>query len=251
MSHQFWYVNSCSLFERLSQQQLSRLERHARMRTFPKGSAIYLPTDQSQGAFLLGAGRVRICSTTPEGKQAILAFVKAGELFGEMALVQDGLREERAEAAEVCQVILLPADELRRLMAECSQLSLGIIKLIGLRRRRIERRLKSLLFRSTRERLGCLLIDLIDQFGKKCTDGTLVDVRLSHQELASIIGATRESVTIHLGELQSEGMIRQSRMRIIVTDLRSLTCEFGVSHQPNPAELISRDTGMLPAIHPK
>ncbi len=251
MAHQYWYVSSCSLFQRLSEDQLSRLERHARTRTFAKGEAIYLPSDQSNGAFLLGSGRVRICSTTPDGKQAILGFVKAGELFGEMSLVQSGYREERAEAAEACQVVLLPADELQRLMSECSDLSLGITKLIGVRRRRIERRLRSLLFRSNRERLGYLLLDLIEQFGKKCPNGTLIDVRLSHQELASIIGSTRESVTINLGEFQAEGLIQQSRMRIVVIDLGLLSAEFGGAiHQPS-APGIRLDVGSLPAFHPK
>ncbi len=196
---------------------------------------------------MLGAGRVRICSTTPEGKQAIPGFVKSGELFGEMSLVQDGFREERAEAAERCEVVLLPADEMRNLMATCADLSLGITKLIGLRRLRIERRLRSLLFRSNRERLGCLLLDLIEQFGKKCQTGTLIDVKLSHQELASIIGSTRESVSIQLGEFQSEGLIQQSRMRIVVTGLPHLSAEFGGEIQPK----VRRDAGSLPALSPE
>lgn len=251
MAHQFWYVSSCSLFQRLSEDQLSRLERYARTRTFAKGNAIYLPSDQSNGAFLLGTGRVRICSTTPDGKQAIMGFVKAGEIFGEMSLLQDGMREERAEAAEVCQVVLLPGDELRRLMSECSELSLGITKLIGVRRRRIERRLRSLLFRSNRERLGYLLLDLVEQFGKKCPNGTLIDVRLSHQELASIIGSTRESVTIHLGEFQAEGLIQQSRMRIVVIDLRRLSAEYGGVVQQVITPEICLDTGDLRAFYPR
>jgi CRP-like cAMP-binding protein len=198
---------------------------------------------------LLGTGRVRICSTTPDGKQAITGFVKAGELFGEMSLLQDGVREERAEAAEACHVVLLPGDELRRLMSECPELSLGITKLIGVRRRRIERRLRSLLFRSNGERLGYLLLELVEQFGKKCPNGTLIDVRLSHQELASVIGSTRESVTIHLGEFQSEGLIQQSRMRIVVTDLRRLSANFGGVTQQAITPEICLETGELPAFY--
>ena len=138
MPQEVWYVRDCSLFQRLSPQQLSELERHARVREFPRDSAIYLPSDMTDGAFLVGRGRVRICSNTLDGKKAILAFIDPGEIFGELALVQGGEREERAEAAIDSTVILLPGDELRRLMETSAALSLGVTKLIGLRRQRIE-----------------------------------------------------------------------------------------------------------------
>jgi len=217
-----WYVRDCSLFQRLSEDQLRRLERRARMRDFPRNSSIYLPSDETDGAFLLGRGRVRICSNTADGKQAILAFIDPGELFGELSLVQGGEREERAEAAVNSTVILLPGEELRQLMEESATLSLGVTKLIGLRRRRVERRLKNLLFRSNRDRIGHLLMELTEQYGKVVDEGVLLNIKLSHQELASIIGVTRETVTKLLGEMQSEGLLKVSRQRLVIRNLRRL-----------------------------
>ena len=98
-----------------------------------------------------------------------------------------------------------------------------ITKLIELRLRRLERRLNSLLFRSNRERLGTLLIDLVEQYGKPADDGILIDIKLSHQDLAGLIGATRESVTHLLGAMQLEGIIRFGRQRIVVRDPDRLT----------------------------
>ena len=136
MPQQLWYVRDCSLFQRLSAEQLSRLERRSRTREFPRNSTIFLPSDIADGVFLLGQGRVRICSNTADGKQAILAFIDPGELFGELALIQGGEREERAEAAVDSMVILLPGDELRQMLEDSASLSLGVTKLIGLRRKR-------------------------------------------------------------------------------------------------------------------
>ena len=123
MAQRFWYVRNCSLFRRLGAEQLNSLERRARVRDFPRNSAIYLSSDIADGAFLLAQGRIRICSTTPDGKQAILAFVEPGELFGELALVQGGEREERAEAAIDSTVVFLPGDELQRLMDRRGQVT--------------------------------------------------------------------------------------------------------------------------------
>ncbi len=229
MTQQVWYVRDCSLFQRLSAEQLSRLERRARMREFPRNSTIFLPNDVADGVFLLGQGRVRICSNTADGKQAILAFIDPGEVFGELALIQGGEREERAEAAVDSTVILLPGMELRELLEESAALSLGVTKLIGLRRKRIERRLRNLLFRSNRDRLGHLLLELTEQYGKAVDEGVLLDIKLSHQELASIIGVTRETVTTLLGEMQLEGLLQISRQKVLIRSLRRLSASLDAS----------------------
>jgi CRP-like cAMP-binding protein len=247
-----WYIQNCSLFQRLTAEQLGRLERRARVREFPRNSAVYLPSEIAEGAFLLGQGRIRICSNTPDGKQAILAFIEPGEVFGELSLVQEGEREERAEAAVDSTVILLPSDELRTLMDTSPTLSLGITKLIGLRRKRIERRLRSLLFRSNRDRLAHLLLELTEQYGKRIDEGVLLDIKLSHQELAAIIGVTRETVTTLLGEMQLGGLLKISRQKVVIRNLRQLSgiLEAAVPTLPNRVATASRSMPVAPGILP-
>jgi CRP-like cAMP-binding protein len=87
---------------------------------------------------------------------------------------------------------------------------------MGLRRQRVERRLKSLLFRSNRERLIYLLLELAEKYGRTNPDGLLIGIKLSHQELANMIGSTRETVTVLLGELQSEGLLAIQRRQVIL-----------------------------------
>ena len=171
---------------------------------------------------LLASGRVKICSFTAAGKQAILAFIEPGELFGELALIDTGEREEYAEAVEASTVILIPGEEMHRLMESHSNFSLGITKLMGLRRRRIERRLKYLLFRSNRERLIHLLLELVETYGRSTAEGVLLDIKLSHQDLANIVGSTRETVTVVLGELQTEGFVRLGRRKIVICEMNRL-----------------------------
>ena len=222
MSKAFWHIGHCSLFQHLSPSLLAEIEGRARVRTFAKGSAIYVPLDNASNVFLLAEGRIRLCSSTPDGKQAILALVEPGEIFGELAVLNSIDYEERAEAALASTVILLPGDELRKLMEVSPSMAIGITKLIGFRRTRIERRLRSLLFRSNRDRLIHLLVELAEQYGRLHVDGVVLTISLSHQELASIIGSTRESVTMLLGELQSEGLVQVSRKKLVIRDLRRL-----------------------------
>lgn len=217
-----WHFNRCVLFDRLPPQRINDLESRCRMRNFPRKAPIYLPRDAADGVMLLASGRVKICHLSPEGKQSILAFIEPGELFGELAIFEDGPREEYAETVEAASVILIPALEIRQLMAEYPQLSLGITKLIGLRRQRIERRLKYLLFHSNRDRLVHLLLELAERYGKPSAAGLDLGIRLSHQDLGAVIGSTRETVSITLGELQSEGYLQIGRRRLLIKDLERL-----------------------------
>ena len=93
---------------------------------------------------------------------------------------------------------------------------------MGLRRQSVERRLKSLLFRSNRERLVHLLLELAEKYGHPTPEGTLIGIKLSHQDLASMIGSTRETVTVLLGELQAAGDLTIKRRQIILTQLDRL-----------------------------
>lgn len=222
MTEKLWYLKQCRLLQQLTPAELAPLEARSRSRQFPRGAPIYLPADQADGVMLLTSGRAKLCSFTDEGKQAILAFIEPGELFGELALFNEGEREEYAEAVEKSTVILIPANAMHDLLEQHPRVTMGITKLLGLRRRRIERRLKYLLFRSNRERLVSLLLELAEQYGEPTEEGLALRIKLSHQDLASIIGSTRETVTVLLGELQAEGKISTGRRRITIVQLAEL-----------------------------
>ncbi|MEM8945954.1 MAG: Crp/Fnr family transcriptional regulator [Planctomycetota bacterium] len=229
MSERLWYLKNCDLFRQLSPEQLTALESRCRVRKFPRNTPIYLPADHADGVLLLAEGRVKIGSFSEEGKQTILAFIEPGEVFGELSLMGTPEREEYAEAVEKSTVILIPNDVIQQLLGQCPSVSLGVTKLFGLRRQRVERRLKYLLFRSNRDRLVHLLIELAEQYGKPTADGVELRIKLSHQDLASIIGSTRETVTVVLGELQTEGRLKLGRRKITLTDMDQLAHSVNVA----------------------
>jgi CRP/FNR family transcriptional regulator, cyclic AMP receptor protein len=222
MVQRIWYLSRCSLFERLSPTDLRRLEHHALLRRFKKGNAVFIPRDAADHVCLVVDGRIRLCSSTPDGKRAILGFVEPGEIFGELALIDPASREERAEAEKDSTIVLVSGAVVREIMNESTELALGVTKLIGLGRTRIERRLKSLLFRSNRDRLINLLVELAERYGKRIGNEIHLEIKLSHQDIASIIGSTRESVTNTLGELQCDGLLRIARQKLVISDMKAL-----------------------------
>lgn len=234
MDEKFWHLKNCDLFGRLTPEQIDRLESVSRARTFERGSLIYLPSDAGDALLMPMSGRVKLYHITSDGKQALLGLIEPGELFGELSLIESGEREEFAEAMVKSRILLIPRVEVQKLMEEVPAVTLQVTQLIGLRRRKIERRLKSLLFRSNRERLIFLLLELVEKYGKPNDDGVELDIRLSHQEMANIIGSTRETVTVLLGELQLDRSIRVARRRITVMKIGPLAEEIGVASPSAP-----------------
>jgi CRP/FNR family transcriptional regulator, cyclic AMP receptor protein len=222
MAEQIWSIQHCRLFEELAAEDLQFLEQKSRMKTFARNTAIYLPRDMAESVLVVASGRIRLFSVTPDGKEVLLAFVEPGELFGELALIGSEIREEFAQAATQSTVIAIPKDAMETVLLRNARLSMSVTRYVGLRRRSLERRLKNLMFRSNRERLLGLLRELLEQYGRPIVEGILIDIRLSHQDLASLIGITRESVTLTLGELQNERIILLGRQRIVVLDRHRL-----------------------------
>lgn len=248
MSSQRWFVKQIRLFEVLTPQQLRRLEQGASVRSFPAKATIYLPSDAPDYVYVLVEGRVRLCSYTLDGKQAISAIIDPGEIFGELALASPRRRyDDQAEAMLASQVASIPKADFEAVLAECGSLALRIVKLVGWRLERIERRLRTVMFRTNRDRLIFLLLDLVEKYGRPSSDGIQLDIRLSHQELASLIGSTRESVTISLGELQSEGLVRVGRQRMAILNVAALAKAVG---EPSPAvaDTASSPTGRMPNV---
>ena len=240
MSEKLWYLKNCQLFEQLAADDLQAIEARSRAREFPRGTPVYLPLDETNSVFLLASGRVKICNLTPEGKQSILAFIEPGELFGELALFDAGPRDEYAETVEKSMIVLIPGEVLQQTMESHPGVGLGVTKLIGLRRRRIEQRLKNLLFLSNRDRLTHLLLELAEQYGAQEKDGLKLRIQLSHQDLANVIGSTRETVTVVLGEMQDEGLLSIGRRRIVIRDLGRLARSVQRPVPVLPAEPLGR-----------
>jgi len=225
MNEKIWYLKHCDLFERLNPAEKRRLETRALLRTFRQNEMIYFPTDPGQSVLVLARGGVKIKTLSPDGQEIILAFIGPGELFGELAIVDTRPRNEYAETVEETVVLAIPREDMLWLMERRPELSLHVTRLFGLRRRRIENRLRNILFCSIRERIVALLLELLETHGRPEGNAWKIGVPLSHQDLANLIGATRETVTLTLGQLQDEKFIRIQRRRLTVLDRRRLVAE--------------------------
>ena len=223
MTGSLWFLKRCGLFESLAPAEAERLNRAARMRAFRRNELIYAPSEPGQTVLVVAEGRVKIKDVTPDGKETILAFLDEGEIFGELALVDGRARQEYAEAVVDTRLLALPRDELLWLMDARPDVAFSVTRLIGLRRRRVENRLRNLLFLPSRDRMVHMLLELQETHGERLGERCRIRLPLSHQDLAGLIGVTRETVTLVLGRLQAAGLIKAERRRITILDPARLT----------------------------
>ena len=167
MDGSLWYLKQCNLFDELTPQQAERLNRAARLRTFKRSTLIYAPSEPGLTVLVVAEGRVKIKDVTADGKETILAFLEEGEIFGELALLDGQPRHEYAEAVVDAQLLVLPREELLWLMEARPDVALSVARLIGMRRRRVENRLRNLLFLSSRDRMIHMLLELQESHGDR------------------------------------------------------------------------------------
>lgn len=222
-----WYLEKIDLFSGLSADEMAWLDKATRMITLKRNQPVYLPEDPSDSVFFIKAGQVRICRVLEDGRQLTLALLGPGEMFGELEVIEESPRDTSAEAVEDTFVCALPRPEFESLLTRRPDLARRLTKLIGFRLKRIESRIEDLIFRDVPVRLARLLLQLSNDLGVADSRGVLIRVKLTHQELANLIGSTRETVTTMLGDFKRSGLIAFAERRIIVCDPAALSRRAG------------------------
>ena len=179
---------------------------------------VYSAGDQADALYAIVSGRIKLCRIEPQtDREAVIDILPEGSLFGESALYSTaGRRENCAVAYESCTLLRIPSEQFRAGMASEPLLHEYTFQLIGHRLENAERRLADFALNAIPARLDRLLAEFSDRYGVRESDGVLIDIPLPHREIASIVGSTRESVTVRLNAMRREGTIEFVNRRILV-----------------------------------
>lgn len=179
---------------------------------------IYRAGEQADALYAIAKGRIKLCRIEREtAREAVIDILPEGCLFGDSALYSSaGRRENSAVTYETCTLLKIPAEQFKLAMAENPQLHDYTLRLIGHRLERAEQRLADFALNAIPARLDRLLADFSHRYGVRESDGVLIDIPLPHREIASIVGSTRESVTVRLNAMRREGTIEFVNRRILV-----------------------------------
>lgn len=201
------------------------LDSMAVMKHIPKKQVLYFPTDSSNSIYMLKAGKVNISRIMPDGKEMILAILGPGEVFGELGIAGQQEREEFAEVTDDAIICVVDIKDLQKMMEDNPKFSTEILKFIGFRLKRVQRRLESLIFKNAEQRIRSLIKELAKDHGRPIAgDENYREVKLglTHEDIAKLTATSRQTVTTQLNELEKNGLIKYNRKGISVKDLRQL-----------------------------
>jgi CRP-like cAMP-binding protein len=191
---------------------------------FRRRRFVYRAGESADCLYAIIHGRIKLCRIESEtGREAVIDILPERSLFGESALYSvAGQRANSAIAYENSRLLRIHVADFKRGMAEDDRLHDYTFRLIGQRLEHAERRLADFALNAIPARLDRLLADFSDRYGVSEPEGVLIDIPLPHREIASIVGSTRESVTVRLNAMRREGTIEFVKRRILIKRPASL-----------------------------
>ncbi|GHF93267.1 transcriptional regulator [Deinococcus piscis] len=211
-----WQLKKMDLFADLALDELERLAAVTLPRTYQAGEAIYRMDDPADALYLVCSGMVKVSRLFPNGKEAILGVVGAQGSFGELQLCPGERRPSQAEALEPTQLLALPQTELQRLIELQPELALRLIGMLTVRLFEAQQWCAVVSAYSASERVASLLARLGREFGVPHPQGTELRVKLNQEDLARMIGATRETVSQSLHKLRCQGAVMRQRSPFVL-----------------------------------
>lgn len=209
------YLSRMDLFNGLSEEELVQLNHVTPLETRNKGTVVASPHKEPKVLYIVKSGKVRLYKLTEEGKELTLDILGAGHLFGEMTSFHAGaaMFAVTMEDSVICE---MEGWQFRKIISEKPDLALKYIELVTTRLKEVEELLGYMAYGSVRQRLLFLFRKLAAKFPSGTLlmqDWTPLEIELTHQELASMAGSIRETVTPIIHQLVSEGILRKEGTR--------------------------------------
>ena len=221
----FWYLEEMNLMPMVDPQKAEGAREALTHKRFKKGASIYMPTEFADKVYFITEGRVKIGNYSEGGKEIIKAILGRGEVFGELALVDDHPRRDFAIAMEETVLCIMTVEEMKGLMKDHSAIGMFLMKLMGSRVLQMEQRLESLVFKDSRTRIIEFLIQLVTTKGQRVGYEMLVRKFMTHQDIANMTATSRQTVTTVLNDLRNKNILTFNRRRLLVRDMEKLKTE--------------------------
>lgn len=210
------FLRTVPLLAGMDNDELAKLNYDLQRRSFAAGETIFFQDDPGHAVFIIESGRVRIYVHGEDGQEMSVAIYHPGDLFGEMSLIDRRPRSATATAMEEAMLLALSADDFYRHLRESHQLALNVMLALSTRLRQTNEAMESLATLDVTRRLVKKLLHLAQRQGVVTRQGVHLRGRLTQQALASLIGASRESVNRAMRALERAGLLETTQGRILL-----------------------------------
>jgi len=217
------FLKSLPLFASLNQQEMAFLADVAQLRSVPRYQFVFMPDESAEHLYFLVRGRVKTGIFSHEGREIIKEIIAPGMLFGDLALAGETKRSEYAQSLnDGAEYICVNLPDFQSLMSKNQRFLLACMHHISGRLQRVEEKLANLVIKDARERIIEFLQVTASREGRRVGLETLVKHQLTQQDIASITGTSRQTVTSVFNELKRSNLIYFNRNSILIRDVEKL-----------------------------
>ena len=196
-------LRTIPLFSGVQDPQLAEIAAAAQNRKVARGTVIVRAGDTTDSLYILISGRARVMNSDEEGREVILSILGPGDFFGEMGLIDGSPRSADVVAAEACEMLVISKADFKRCLQENFEVAFNIMKRLVERLREADRKIESLALMDVYGRVAKLLLDVSEVQGER----RVIPRRLTKQDIAKMIGASREMVSRVMKDLEASGYI--------------------------------------------
>lgn len=216
------YIKRFSFFSGLQEEDLNKIASIAIERNYKKNMVIFMEGEPGEAFYYIKSGKVKVYNTYADGHEHILYIFSEGDVFGEATLFNNINYPASAIVYEDAVIGMIKNRDLEQLIMENSELSLKIIKILVRKLVFSQQKLKELTFNDVFSRTASQILKLSKDYGRKCDMGTVLDIQLSRQEMAEMIGSTRETVSRVISRFKKEKAIAEDKDKIIIINEEKL-----------------------------
>jgi len=209
------FVTALDLFQGIAQRDVRKIASLCTEKWFPRGLTIFHEGESADSLYVLKKGMVRLISLSDQGRETILHILKPDEVFGELLLSEEK-RPFTAIATEDSLVTIISQKSFVELLSAVPIVALNFIRLLSKRLATVERGLVEFSHTWSYHRLARVLLQLSEKYGREVPGGTLINIRLTHEDLANLIGTSRETVTTQLSKFTRMGLLKREARHFIV-----------------------------------
>lgn len=216
-SQKYWYLEKFDVTTKLSKDEIIQMDKAMIIKKVDKNTIVTFPEMQDNYVYFLKEGIIKIVHVSEEGNEMIKYLITSGNIFGEMALLENQENpNDYAIAVNDCVVCFMETSVLKMMMESNPKMATYVRKLVGLRLRKIERRLESIIFKDAPTRVREFLIDFAKEYGKLKEDGLYIKNFLTHDDIAKITATSRQTVTSVLNDLRSKGVFEYNSKELMI-----------------------------------
>jgi CRP/FNR family transcriptional regulator, cyclic AMP receptor protein len=215
-------VRSAPLFAALDDEAAKALAASMTHQDVRRGSTVFAEGDPGDHLYVISSGKIKLGRTSADGRENLLAILGPGEMFGELSLFDPGPRTATATAIAPTRLIGLGHDDLHTWLAGRTEVAEQLLRALARRLRRTNDVLADMVFSDVPGRVAKALLDLAERFGKPIDGGVLVAHDLTQEELAQLVGASRETVNKALADFAGRGWLRLEARAVVLHDVDRL-----------------------------